>query len=207
MAFLGYIVSNKGIEVDPKKTDAVKSWPRTLTPSNIRSFLGDACEKSSQELKERLTSAPVLTLSEGTDGFVVYCDASRVGLGDVIMKKGKVIAYGSRQLKFWKSFQKGLGTNVNLSTTFHPQPDGQVERTIKTLEDMLRACVIDFKGYWDDHLPLIGFDYNNSYHSSIGMAPFEALYGRMCRSPIGWFEVGAVALIESELVHEAIEEV
>ena len=89
---------------------------------------------------------------------------------------------------FWKSFQRGLGTQVNLSTAFHPQTDGQAERTIQTLEDMLRACVIDFKGSWDDHLPLIEFAYNNSYHSSIKMAPYEALYERKCRSPIGWFE-------------------
>ena len=71
---------------------------------------------------------------------------------------------------FWKSFQKGLGTQVNLSTIFHPQTDGQAERTVHTLEDMLRSCVIDFKGSWDDHLPLIEFAYNNIYHSSIQMA-------------------------------------
>ena len=77
---------------------------------------------------------------------------------------------------FWKSFQKGLGTQVNLSTAFHPQTDGQAERIIQTLEDMLRACVIDFKGSWDDHLSLIEFSYNNSYHSSIQMTPYKALY-------------------------------
>ena len=86
---------------------------------------------------------------------------------------------------FWRSFQKSLGTQVKLSTAFHPQTDGQAEHTIQTLEDMLRACMIDFKGDWDDHFPLIEFSYNNSYHSSIGMAPFEELYGRRCRSPIG----------------------
>uniref|UniRef100_A0A0V0GVY7 Putative ovule protein n=1 Tax=Solanum chacoense TaxID=4108 RepID=A0A0V0GVY7_SOLCH len=106
---------------------------------------------------------------------------------------------------FWKAFQKGLGTNVKLITAFHPQMDGQEERTIQTLEDMLRACVIDFKGNWDDHLPLIEFAYNNSYHSSIVMASFEALYGRRCRSPVGWFEVGEFVLIGPELVYEAIE--
>ena len=68
---------------------------------------------------------------------------------------------------FWRSFQKGLWTQVNLSTAFHPQTDGQSERTIQTLEDMLRSCIIDFKGNWDDYLPLIEFSYNNSYHSSI----------------------------------------
>ncbi|WMV14317.1 hypothetical protein MTR67_007702 [Solanum verrucosum] len=109
--------------------------------------------------------------------------------------------------QFWKSFQKGLGSNVNLSTAFHPQTNGQAERTIQTLEDMLRACVIDFKGNWDDHLPLIEFAYNNNYHSSIQMAPYEALYGRRCRSPIGWFEVGEAGLIGPYLVHQAIEKV
>ena len=68
---------------------------------------------------------------------------------------------------FWKSFQKGLGTQVNLSTTFHAQKDGQAEHYIQTLEDMLRSFVINFNGSWDDHLPLIEFAYNNNYHSSI----------------------------------------
>ncbi|CAN4106287.1 unnamed protein product [Withania somnifera] len=85
--------------------------------------------------------------------------------------------------------------------------DGQAERTIQTLEDMLRACVLDFKGSWDDHLPLIEFAYNNSYHSSIKMAPYEALYGRKCRSPIGWFEVGETILLGPDLVQQAMEKV
>ena len=99
---------------------------------------------------------------------------------------------------------------MKLSTTFHPQTDGQAERTIQTLEDMLRACVIDFKGNWDDHnwddhLPLIEFAYNNSYHSSIKMAPYEALYGRKCRSLIGWFEGGETTLFGPDLVHQSME--
>ena len=85
---------------------------------------------------------------------------------------------------FLRPFQKGLGTKVKLSTAFHPQMDVQVERTIQTLKDMLRACTIDFKGNWDKHLPLVEFAYNNSFHSSISMAPYEALYGRRCRSHI-----------------------
>ncbi|KAH0633717.1 hypothetical protein KY284_036503 [Solanum tuberosum] len=96
---------------------------------------------------------------------------------------------------------------VNLSTTFHPHTDGQAERTIQTLEDMLRACVIDFKCSWDNNLPLIEFAYNNSIPSSIQMAPYEALYGRICRSSIGLFEVGEAALIGPESVHEAMEKV
>ena len=80
--------------------------------------------------------------------------------------------------RFWRSFQEFVGTKLNMSTAYHPQTDGQSERTIQTLEDMLRVCVIDFKGTWDEHLPLIEFAYNNSYHASIGMPPYEALYGR-----------------------------
>ena len=110
-------------------------------------------------------------------------------------------------LQFWKAFQKGLGTQVLLSSAFHPQTDGQAERTIQTLEDMLRACALDFKGSWDDHLPLIEFAYNNSFHSSIGMAPFKALYGRKYRSPIGWFEVGEAAVSGPDSVFEAMEKV
>ncbi|WMV49722.1 hypothetical protein MTR67_043107 [Solanum verrucosum] len=85
--------------------------------------------------------------------------------------------------------------------------DGQAERTIHTLEDMLRACMIDFKGSWDDHLPLIKFAYNNSYHYSIQMAPYEALYGHRCRSTVGWFEVGEVALIGPASIHDTMEKV
>ena len=77
-----------------------------------------------------------------------------------------------------------MGTKLNFSTTFHPQTDGQSERTIQILEDMLRACATDFKGSWEGHLPLVEFAYNNSYQASIQMAPYEALYGRKCRSPI-----------------------
>nr|GEV94311.1 putative reverse transcriptase domain-containing protein [Tanacetum cinerariifolium] len=86
---------------------------------------------------------------------------------------------------FWQTVQKALGTRLDLSTAYHPQTDGQSECTIQTLEDMLRACIIDFGGSWDVHLPLAEFSYNNSYHSSIRCAPFEALYGRKCRSPMG----------------------
>ncbi|KAD3069391.1 hypothetical protein E3N88_37271 [Mikania micrantha] len=81
---------------------------------------------------------------------------------------------------FWRNFQEELGTKLLISTAYHPQTDGQSERTIQTLEDMLRACIIDFGGSWDDYLPLAEFSYNNSYHSSIGMPPYEMLYGRKC---------------------------
>ncbi|GKA79690.1 putative reverse transcriptase domain-containing protein [Tanacetum coccineum] len=85
---------------------------------------------------------------------------------------------------FWRSLQNALGTNLDMSTAYHPQTDGQSERTIQTLEDMLCACAIDFGKGWVNHLPLVEFSYNNSYHASIKAAPFEALYGRKCRSLI-----------------------
>ncbi|KAD6454789.1 hypothetical protein E3N88_09495 [Mikania micrantha] len=108
---------------------------------------------------------------------------------------------------FWKSLQKSLGTRLDMSTAYHPQTDGQSERTIQTLEDMLRACVVDFGSSWETHLPLVEFSYNNSYHTSIKAAPFEALYGRKCRSPICWAEVGDSQLTGPELVHETTEKI
>ncbi|GJU05423.1 putative reverse transcriptase domain-containing protein [Tanacetum coccineum] len=89
---------------------------------------------------------------------------------------------------FWKSFQKALGTDISMSTAYHPETNGQSERTIQTLEDMLRACVIDFGKGWVKHLPLAEFSYNNSYHASIKAAPYETLYGQKCRSPVCWVE-------------------
>ncbi|XP_070005658.1 uncharacterized protein [Nicotiana sylvestris] len=125
----------------------------------------------------------------------------------ILKHKTKAFSFGMNDANFWKTFQQGLGTKVNLSTTFHPQTDGQAERTIQTLEDMLHTCTLDFKGSWDDHLPLIEFAYNNNFHASIQMAPFEALYGRRCRSRIGLFEVGEAGLIGSDLMHQAMEKV
>ena len=109
--------------------------------------------------------------------------------------------------RFWKSLQDALGTKLDLSTAFHPQSDGQTERTIQTLEDMLRACAMDMKGNWEDHLLLIEFAYNNSYHSSIQMAPYEALYVRKCRSPICWEEVGERKLLGPKLVQMSTEKI
>ncbi|GJZ61732.1 putative reverse transcriptase domain-containing protein [Tanacetum coccineum] len=103
--------------------------------------------------------------------------------------------------------RKAMGTRLDMSTAYHPETDGQSERTIQTLEDMLRACVIDFGNGWEGHLPLIEFSYNNSYHASIKAAPFEALYGRKCRSPVCWAEVGDARLTSPELIHETTEKI
>ncbi|GJQ96662.1 putative reverse transcriptase domain-containing protein [Tanacetum coccineum] len=105
-------------------------------------------------------------------------------------------------LRFWKSLQEAMGTQLDMSTAYHPKTDGQSERTIQTLEDILRACVIDFGSSWDRHLPLVEFSYYNSYHASIKAAPFEALYGQKCRSPVCWSEVGDSQLTGPELVRE-----
>ncbi|GJW04323.1 putative reverse transcriptase domain-containing protein [Tanacetum coccineum] len=127
---------------------------------------------------------------------------------------------------FWRSLQKALGTCLDMSTTYHPveltdkektiqtlydiyhpQTDGQSERTIQTLEDMLRACVIDFGKGWVNHLPLDEFSYNNSNHASIKTAPFEALYGQKCHSPVCWAKVGEVQLTGPEIVQETTEKI
>ena len=104
---------------------------------------------------------------------------------------------------FWESLQEAMGTKLKLSTAFHPQTDGQSERTIQILEDMLRACTLEFKGSWKEYLYHIEFAYNNSYQSTIGMAPYEMLYGRKCRSPLHWDEIGERRLAGPELVLEA----
>nr|GEW94146.1 putative reverse transcriptase domain-containing protein [Tanacetum cinerariifolium] len=255
-------------------------------------------EEAFQTLKDNLCNAPILSLPDGVEGFVVYYDASNKGLelgaivfalktwrhylygtksvvytdhkslqhifdqkelnmrqrrwielfsdyeceiryhpgkanvvADALSRKervkprrvrvmamtihsrirGMIIAAQDRDGRFtsrcWQTVQKALGTRLDMSTTYYPQMDGQTEHTIQTLEDMLRACVIDFGGSWDVHLPLAEFSYNNSYHSSIRCAPFEALYGRKCRSSILWVEIGEISLIGPELVQETTNKV
>nr|GFA56258.1 putative reverse transcriptase domain-containing protein [Tanacetum cinerariifolium] len=94
-----------------------------------------------------------------------------------------------------------------MSTAYHPETDSQSERTIQTFEDMLRACAIDFGKGWVNHLPLVEFSYNNSYHVTIKAAPFEALYGRKCRSPVCWTEVGEAKILGPELIPETTEKI
>ncbi|GJS01059.1 putative reverse transcriptase domain-containing protein [Tanacetum coccineum] len=284
-----------------------------LTQKGIKFDWGGKEENAFQLIKQKLCSAPILALPEGSEDFVVYCDASHKGLGVCLMQREKEIAssrqlkvhekkqhhsdlsldrFGSSQMKisssdrspetrvreraeralnvggmirrdipkerlepsfrwdskliqnrndpldklarlylnrivarhgipasiicdrdgrftsnFWRSFQKALGTDISMSTAYHPETDGQSERTIQTLEDMLRACVIDFGKGWVKHLPLAEFSYNNSYHASIKAAPYEALYGRKCRSPVCWAEVGEAQLTGPELIQETTEKI
>ena len=95
---------------------------------------------------------------------------------------------------FWQSLQTSLGSKLKFSTAYYPQTDGQSERAIQVLEDMLRACVIDFKRSWEDHLHLVEFSYNN-YQASIQMAPSEVLYGRRCRSSVCWDDIDEQKLL------------
>ncbi|GJT29351.1 putative reverse transcriptase domain-containing protein [Tanacetum coccineum] len=108
---------------------------------------------------------------------------------------------------FWRSLQKALGTNLDMSTAYHPQTDGQSERTINTLRYATCFVRSTLGNGWVRHLPLVEFSYNNSYHASIKAAPFEALYGRKCRSPVCWAEVGQVQLTGPEMVQETTEKV
>ncbi|KAJ9539536.1 hypothetical protein OSB04_032269 [Centaurea solstitialis] len=133
-------------------------------------------------------------------------------VNEIVMRHGVPISIISDRdsrftSRFWQSLQKAMGTRLDLSTSYHPQTDGQTERTIQTLEDMLCACVIEFGGSWDDHLPLVEFSYNNSYHTSIQCAPYEALYGRKCRSPLSWLEVGDRQLTRPDIVQETTDKI
>ncbi|KAF5803695.1 putative nucleotidyltransferase, Ribonuclease H [Helianthus annuus] len=158
---------------------------------------------------DRLTkSAHFLAIKE-TDKF---SQLAAVYLKEVVARHGVPTSIISdRDPRFtselWQSMHKSFGSQLDMSTAYHPQTDGQSERTIQTLEDMLRACVLDFGKGWEKHLPLIEFSYNNSYHSSIKAAPFEALYGRKCRSPLCWHEVGDSQITGPEFVLEASESI
>ncbi|GJZ05250.1 putative reverse transcriptase domain-containing protein [Tanacetum coccineum] len=180
-------------------------------------FTGDKQDEAFRILKEKLFNALMLALPDGPNDFVVYCDAlkqdeahtSRYSIhpgADKMYYDLRRTYIGGRVIER-HLFKRRLGTRLDMSTAYHPQTDGQSERTIQTLEDMLRACVMDFGGSWDTHLPLVEFSYNNSYHTSIKCAPFEALYGRKCRSPVIWTEVGESQLIGPEIVQETTEKI
>ncbi|GJY44357.1 putative reverse transcriptase domain-containing protein [Tanacetum coccineum] len=221
--FLGHVIDSEGIHVDPAKIESIKDWTSPKSPTEIRQFLGlvgyyrrfiegfskiakpmtkltqkkvkfewgDKQEAAFQLLKQKLCSAPILVIPEEAKEFISILQTRQRGLGAVLMQREK----------------NALGTNLDMSTAYHPQTDGQSERTIQTLEDMLRACAIDFGKGWVNHLPLVEFSYNNSYHASIKAAPFEALYGRKCRSPVCWTEVGEAQILGPELIQETTEKI
>ncbi|GJW91078.1 putative reverse transcriptase domain-containing protein [Tanacetum coccineum] len=252
--FLGHVINGDGIHVDPSKIEVVKNWESPRTPSEVHLFLGLAgyYRRFIEKFSKIANSLTILTqrkaLPDGPEDFVVYCDASGLGLGcaSVLCYRGRdrywwsgmkkdiavcvsrcltclkfkveyqrpsgllqqpeipewkweriamdfdykmdrlvrlylneIVAWHGVPIsiisdrdshftsRFWQTMQEALGTRLEMSTTYHPQTDGQSERTIQTLEDMLRACVFDFEGSWDVHLSLVEFSYNNSYHSSV----------------------------------------
>jgi len=107
--------------------------------------------------------------------------------------------------KFWQGFQTTMGIELCFSTAYHPQLDAQSERTIQALEDMLSAYALDYPSSWDHNLPLVEFAYDNSYHASIRMAPYKALYERRCRTPVCWEEVGEREPSKVELIDQTKE--
>ncbi|GJS00081.1 putative reverse transcriptase domain-containing protein [Tanacetum coccineum] len=158
---------------------------------------------------DRLTKSAIFTPMRETDPLDKL---ARMYLKEVVTRHGipvSIICDRDPRFasNFWRSLQNALGTNLDMSTAYHPQTDGQSERTIQTLEDMLRACAIDFGKGWVNHLPLVEFSYNNSYHASIKAAPFEALYGRKCRSPICWTKVGEAQILSPELIQETTKKI
>nr|GEV99906.1 putative reverse transcriptase domain-containing protein [Tanacetum cinerariifolium] len=314
LQFLSHVIDCNGVHVDPAKIEAIRNWAVPTIPTKKYEW-GKEEEETFQTLKQKLCSAQILTLPEGTKDFVVYCDASLKGYGAVLMQREKVIAYASQKLKvyeenytthdlelgaivfalrLWRHYlygmkcvvftdhkslqyilnqkelnlrqqrwiellsdydceiryhpgkanvvadalsrkerinplhmvflfrsfwieiailrrdyviQKAFGMNLAMSTAYHPQMDGQSKRTIQTLEDMLCACVIDFQSSWDRHLPLVEFSYNNTYHASIKATPYEAFYGRKCRSPVCWSEVGESQVTGPKLIREMTEKI
>ncbi|GJV02858.1 putative reverse transcriptase domain-containing protein [Tanacetum coccineum] len=158
---------------------------------------------------DRLTKSAHFIPTRETDSMETL---TRLYIKEIVSRHGVPISIISDRdshftSRFWQSLQNALGTQLDMSTAYHLETDGQSERTIQTLEDMLRACVIDFGKGWEKHLPLVEFSYNNSYHASIKATPFEALYGRKCRSPVCWAEVGDVQLTGPEIIHETTEKI
>ena len=155
--------------------DFVTHLPRTPQRHDAVWVIVDQLTKSAHFLEVRMT----FTLEE-------FC---RLYSREIIWLHGVLVSMVSNRdprfkAHFWKSFQKAMRTQLMISTTFHPQTDGQSKRTIQVLEDMLRAGVLYLKGSWEEHLTLVEFTYNNNYQASILMTPYEALYGRPCRSLI-----------------------
>nr|GEX22677.1 putative reverse transcriptase domain-containing protein [Tanacetum cinerariifolium] len=158
---------------------------------------------------DRLTKSAIFTPIRKTDPMDKL---ARIYLKEVVTRHGIPISIISDRdprftSNFWRSLQNALGTRLDMSTAYHLETDGQSERTIQTLDDMLRACAIDFGKGWVNHLPLVEFSYNNSFHATIKAAPFEALYGRKYRSPVCWTEVGEAQILGPELIQETTEKI
>nr|GEZ96297.1 putative reverse transcriptase domain-containing protein [Tanacetum cinerariifolium] len=196
------------IDLDlPRKI--LEAQTEAMKPENLKSEDAQSGNDTIWVVVDRLTKSAHFLLMKETDPIDKL---ARLYMNEVVTRHGipvSIICDRDPRFtsNFWKAFQKAMGTRLDMSTAYHPETDGQSERTIQTLENMLRACVIDFGNGWERHLPLVEFSYNNSYHASIKAAPFEALDGRKCRSPVCWAEVGDAQLTGPELIHETTEKI
>ena len=178
--------------------DFVTHFPRKLQGHDAVWVIVDRLAKSAHFLAVRMT--------------FTWERLCRLYVREIVRLHGVLVSIVSdRDPRFtthcWKSFQKVMGTRLTMSIAFHPQTDGQSERTIQVLEDMLRACFLDHKGSWEEHLSLVKFAYNNNYQVSIQMEPYEALYGRPCRSPICWTKVGESSITGPDLIRDTSKKV
>ncbi|GJV17173.1 putative reverse transcriptase domain-containing protein [Tanacetum coccineum] len=164
------------------------------------------CRQTSPPMWDNITMDFVMKLPKSSQGYdTIWVIVDRLTKSAIFVPMRETDPMDKLARMYLK--ENSLGTSLDMSTAYHPQTDGQSERTIQTLEDMLRACAIDFGKGWVNHLPLVEFSYNNSYHASIKVAPFEALYGRKCRSPVCWAEVGEIQLTGPEIVQETTEKI
>ncbi|GJU39713.1 putative reverse transcriptase domain-containing protein [Tanacetum coccineum] len=208
-----------------------------LTRKNTPFEWGREQEEAFTTLRKKLCEAPILLIPEGTEDMVVYSDASYSGLGCVLIQRGKRIrrvdalhptfhfeedsrGIKSRQGRIYIPFQSDvkkllLDEAHKISRRARDKDayehdlsslNGRSKR-IQMLKDMLRACAIDFGGNWDDHPPLVEFAYNNSYHSSIKIPPYEMLYGRKCQTPVCVEEVWSRELASTDVVLATMEKI
>ncbi|GKE68878.1 putative reverse transcriptase domain-containing protein, partial [Tanacetum coccineum] len=191
---------NEGTDKKNEGTDKQGGSTDSTKVSTDRQGEGTADQNEGKSATQTAPTTPTLTVF-GDDETIAQVLIIMSQNKEKLKEKEKVSIIFDRDGKFmshfWKPLNKALGTRLDMSTAYHPETDGQSKRTIQTLEDMLRACVLDFVKGWDRHLPLVEFSYNNSYHTSIKAALFEALYGRMCQSPICWAEVGDSQLTDT----------
>ncbi|GJR71958.1 putative reverse transcriptase domain-containing protein [Tanacetum coccineum] len=203
--FLGHLIDSQGLHVDPAKIEDFKNWTSPTTPTEKLYWWPNMKAIIAEYVSKCLTCSRVKVECQKPSGLLVQLEIPMWKWERIIMDSYTLKKIVSRHCmlisiisdrdshftsRFWQSLQNALGTQLDMSIAYHPETDGQSERTFQTLEDMLRACVIDFEKGRDKHLPLVEFSYNNSYHASIKAAPFEALYGQKCRSPVCWAEVG-----------------
>nr|GEW82933.1 reverse transcriptase domain-containing protein [Tanacetum cinerariifolium] len=217
--FLRHLIDSQGLHVDPAKIKAITKWETPTTPIEVRQFLGlagyyqrfieeEPVEIMDREIKQlRQSRIPIVKVrwnSKRGPEFTWECEDE---IHTKMPPKRTSTSAAPAMTQAAIRQLNALGTQFDMSTTYHPKTDGQSKRTIRTLEDMLRACVIDFGKGWEKHLRLVEFSYNNSYHANIKATPFEALYGRKCRSPVCWAEVRDVQLIGPEIIHETTEKI